>query len=109
MNVNTNVNAQSLIDTANNTNLTKEERAVATSNLNNNSSLGYLSNDAAALSFAFDNHEASRKAGVEYGAVIKSLTLKSKDGNELVCIDTNDNKDGSIEIRIQKKIQLDVC
>jgi hypothetical protein len=28
-----------------------------------------------------------------------SIKIKSKDGNELVCIDTNDNKDGSIEIR----------
>ena len=28
-----------------------------------------------------------------------SIKIKNKDGNQLVCIDTNDNKDGSIEIR----------
>ena len=28
-----------------------------------------------------------------------SIKIKNKDGNELICIDTDDNKDGSIEIR----------
>ena len=77
-------NAQDLVNTANNTKLSSEERAQAVNTLNSNSLHGYANPDEAAISFSKSNHVKSQDADAEIGVAIKEMTLYTKDGEEFL-------------------------
>ena len=76
--------AQTLINTANNTELSSEERTAASSALRSNSFHGFESTKDAATSFAraynVASMEANDGAGQEFGAAINTVTLSNADG-----------------------------
>ena len=75
--------AQSLINTANNTELSSEERSAASSALNSSSFHGFETNDAAASSFAHSNNPQSIESNQEMGAAINTVTLSNGDGSDI--------------------------
>ena len=77
----TDSNVQSIIDTANNTELSSEERSNAVSVLNENSFHGYNNADEAAGSFAYSYNAESIADNQEYGAAIFDVSLTDSDGN----------------------------
>ena len=76
-------NGQALIDTANNPNLTDEERSQAINVLRTNSFHGFDSTDDAASSFAFSYNQQSIDANVELGAVINKVELSDANGESI--------------------------
>lgn len=92
--------AQGLINTANNTELSSEERTQAVSVLNDNSFQGYDSTDNAAVAFAFENNAESVKKDVEMGAGIYEVQLSDGEGNSQGAVSilsptTEGGKDGT--------------
>ncbi|WP_430906557.1 hypothetical protein [Maribacter sp. 2-571] len=68
--------AQRLVNTANNTELSSEERAAASSTLNSSSFEGFKNTDEAATSFLKENFAESYAADVEIGAKIYDVELE---------------------------------
>ena len=74
-------NAQDLINTANNTELSSEERAKASNLLNNNSFHGFDNETEAAFSFAKEHNAESIAIDKEMGSAIFHVSLTDADGN----------------------------
>ena len=74
---------QSLINTANNTELSSEERSAASSALNRSSFHGFETVESAAGSFAYTYNSQSIRNDQEMGASINVVTLSNGDGSEI--------------------------
>ncbi len=76
-------NAKALVNTANNTKLSPEERSQAVSVLNNNSYYGFESVDDAAGGHAEAYNQSSIDSNAEIGAAINEVSLTNADGESI--------------------------